>query len=175
MWEKFEKLVPLVTEDYINGLTPKQIAGKNSVSEKVVRSIIAKVGLKSIAEEHRQELFSKTLQEKIPLLREVMGLTLLSLKDFLEALYSDEERKAALTVKEAKDLSSIAKDLNEIIRLELGQSTQNIEMVTKVEHDVTFILEDLRKKDPFVDYPQLPEKTGEIIEAEVVKEKVRAG
>lgn len=141
-----------VTEEYLAGRTPHEISQKFGLAMGHIRFIICTASLRELADKHRQRIMEELLKDKIPLLREVAGLSLAGLRSFLEELITDKEKMKKLTLKDARDLSAIAKEQNETLRLELGQSTEKIELVRKVEKDVTIILEDLKKEDPFVDY-----------------------
>lgn len=154
-WKGLSAWVPHITEDYLSGLNVQEISHKRGLNPKYIRFIISTSALKELASRHRQEIMEELLREKIPLLREVAGLSLSGLRDFLESLITDREKMGRLTLKDARDLSAIAKEQNDTLRLELGQATEKIEVVQKVEKDVTYILEDLKNTDPFVEYPAL--------------------
>jgi len=146
-----------VCQHYLAGKTVGEIARQTGLESRYVRFIITSASLKSLADKHRKEVMAELLKEKIPLLKEITTLSLLGLRDFLERLITDKERMKRLTTKEARDLSMIAKEQGESLNLELGEATERVEIIRKVEKDVTIILEDLKKEDPFIDY-SAPEK-----------------
>lgn len=145
--------LPVITKDYLAGMTVREMASKHLINEKYIRFLICTASLKELASKHRQEIMEELLKDQIPLLKEVSGLTLATLREFIEGLMTDETRKAELTVRDARDLSAIIKEQHSILKLEMGQATERVEVVRKVEKDVTVILQDLKKSDPFVDYP----------------------
>lgn len=77
------------------------------------------------------------------------------MKEFLTELAQTPERLHALSLIEVKNLASIGVDLNEMLRLEMGQSTQNIEVVQYSYNETKVMLEDLKKIDPVFEYPEL--------------------
>lgn len=156
-WRGFNKQYKAVAEDYLKGLTVQQIAQNRGLPLRMVKLIVSKAALRQTVEAQRKEFVAEVMQEKIPILKEIVGLNLLTLRDWMESLHANEAKKNALTTQDAKFLSSIAKEMNEILKLDLGQPTQSLEVVHKVEKDVTVILEELKEIDPFVEYPTLPD------------------
>ena len=152
VWDRFAEHRETVTKRYLEGKTIHEIAHEEAIPLAMVRTIVSRAALKQEAQAYRAELLEEVFKDRVPLLKEVTQLSLLTLRDFLQNLSLDEARKGILTIKDAKDLSSIAKEINEIARLELGQSTQNVEIVQRVERDVNVLIEDLKKTDPFKDY-----------------------
>lgn len=152
-WPRFEEVQETVCKAYLeDGKNIHEIAHLHNLPLKQVRLIVSRAALGQQASRMRQEIMAEAMKAKLPLLREIVGLSLTTLRDFLENLVTDDDRKAALSIKDAKDLASIAKEIHEMARLELGQSTQNIEVVQRVEKDINDIIDELRVKDPFMDY-----------------------
>lgn len=157
VWQRFEVIQDTICKAYLEGKTVHEIAQLHNLPLKQVKLVVSRAALKEQAEGIRKDIMVETMKTKVPLLREVVSLSLLTLRDFLQTLQTDEARKERLTVKDAKDLSAIAKEINDIARLELGQSTQNIEVVSRVEKDINVIIDELKQKDPFANYENDPD------------------
>ena len=147
-----------ITQKYIEGLGVPEIAAETGYTEKQIRFVITNANLKKQAETHRKEITQAVLEDKVPLLKKITQLSLTTLASYLEDLSTDEEKKSNLTTKDGLDLANITHKINEVLRLELGQSTQNVAVQAQVTHDqAQGILEHLRLKDPVFGefYPEL--------------------
>lgn len=118
--------------------------------ESEVLRTVRKANAEAEAKRQRLEMTEAIYASKIPTAKEVVGWSLEKLATFVK-----ENRP--VTWEDAQRLTKIATDMQMLLRLELGQSTQNIELVTRTQRDVTAIIQDLSANDPFVDYPALPE------------------
>ncbi len=132
-----------------------KVAQDLSVSTKKVRHTLEKTNAIEEAKALKQEIKQEVLSEKVPALKNIVGLSLQVVQDYLSNLAVDKIKQSTLTVKEVRDISGIAKDLNELLRLELGQSTQNVEVVQYSYQQTQVVLQDLKKIDPVFDYPEL--------------------
>lgn len=104
-----------------------------------------------------KDLYVQVYKDKAPVLENIVQLTLTNIQEFLVALSADEEKKRNLTVRDIKDLATISTHLNEVLRLELGKSTQKVEVAQYSYNKVQVVLDDLRKIDPVFEYPLLQE------------------
>lgn len=150
----------VITRAYIDeGLSARDIAAQYNIPLNIVKTCITQLSLKQLAAKEKDKIVGEVLKGKLPILREIAGLTLITVRNFMEDLNSDPAKKAALNIGDIKQLASIAKDMNELARLEEGKSTQNVhavhEVAFKVEKDVTVLLEELKVHDPFVEYPAI--------------------
>lgn len=127
-------------------------------SNKRVQEVVRKAQLREHAKEQRQELAIELYKEKIPLAEKVVGLSLKGLEEYLQNLLANPEKLLAMTPKDVSSLAAIATRLNELLRLELGKSTQNISVqVAQHSYEATIqALSKLRSIDPVFEYPELP-------------------
>ncbi len=109
--------------------------------------------VKEEAKRQRREYADEIYKEKTPLVKSIVALALDKLNAFVETFNP-------LTIDDAKGLSKIATDMNTLLRLELGQSTSNAEIVIKTEKSVQTILGELAEADPFVDYVEIADDAG---------------
>lgn len=91
-----------------------------------VHNVINRYNLTQLVDSQVEEARESILKDKIPVLNSIMGVNLHTLLEFSCNLAKDEQRKAALSVKDAKDLAALVSDLNTLIRLETGQATSNV-------------------------------------------------
>ena len=155
----------IITEKYLSGSNEEDIIKQTGFSAKIVRAVILRHGLEEAKEKRDKKLAQEVLKEKIPVLQAITRLSLNAVKDWLEETVEDAALKAVriANVRDVRALTSIAKELNEMLRLELGESTQN------VKHDVEFsidqtkkVLREIKSVDPIFDYPEIED--AEIIE-----------
>lgn len=107
-----------------------------------------------------EEIKKEVYQERIPLMKEVVGQCLEKVKVFLETFNPQD-------ITEVKALESMATGFNNMLRLETGKSTSNIAMQHYSASDAESLyakLEELKKLDPvFSNVPMLGQ-TPEAIE-----------
>lgn len=142
-----------VVKMFIEGKSVPEIAAASPLPFKKVTSLIEATQKKISVKDVRQEVKEEMLLAKVPILEEIVSLSLNTVKEFLVELSTNEVKKVLLTTKEAKDIMAICKDLNEMLRLELGQSTQNLAVVEMSYDQTKNLLDDLRAKDPVFEYP----------------------
>lgn len=112
-----------------------------------VAKAVQKAKLKDEAKALRREIAEEVYKEKVPMMQDIVGLCLAKLKDFVSAIEPEEIE----TIQDAKALKDIACDLNTMLRLELGQSTDNIAINAQAQYTIEHtqkLLSDLRPKDP---------------------------
>lgn len=131
------------------------VARECRTPERTVLSIIRKANAETEAKKQREEITNAVYAAKIPTAKEVVGYSLESLAEFVKTHKPN-------SWEDAQRLTKIATDMQMLLRLELGQSTQNIDLVSRTQRDVNVIIQDLATNDPFVDYPALPEGKGTI-------------
>lgn len=109
---------------------------------------------KEIARQVKEEIY----QDKLPIIKSIVGLSLQTIHDFVADLKDDPIRKALLTVQEVKDLVTVATELNGLVRLEEGKATHKIgiEGTVEVNHNYTIeALQKLKQLDPIMEYPEI--------------------
>ena len=109
------------------------------------------------------ELARENYKKKIPTIKEIVGLGLSQLRDTMKEIAADPELRRQL-LSTAKDIGTFAKvvtDLNTLLRLELGESTQNVSSISRNFQETRVVLQELKKKDPIFDYPELAEPVKE--------------
>lgn len=105
-----------------------RVAHALGCSTKRVEEVVRKARLKEEVKVARAELVEKTYREKVPLLKEIVSLSLVSVRDWLLKLKSDPDRLHALESRDIRFIASIGGSLNDLLRLELGQPTERIEV-----------------------------------------------
>lgn len=104
----------------------------------------------------RKEYADRIYAEKLPLAKAIVGKSLTKVNQYLTTFTPE-------SLQDAKDLTKIATEMTSLIRLELGQPTEQIGIMTQTQKNVTVIVEELRNNDPFVDYA---EESGQPTEAD---------
>jgi len=122
-----------------------EVSKKVGVPLYKVIGILQKASAQSEAKKQREEYADLIYSQKMPLAKSIVGKSLMEVDEFLTTFKPSN-------VQEAKDLVKMATDMTTLLRLELGQSTERIEIIQKTHKDVTIILEELRQTDPFMDY-----------------------
>lgn len=117
-----------------------------------------------------ENMATQYYNEKIPVIENIVGFGLVALERSLKDLVTNESlRKEVLkTPKDVSLLVTAIKDLNTLLRLELGKSTLNIASSTIHTYQQTReAVQELSKMDGVFDWPELPAPPaaeGEIIE-----------
>lgn len=125
-----------------------------------VVSVLNKAKIREYANDAIQEFKEEVFKNKIPLIKDIIGLSLTNIKEFLVELSQNDEKKGELKVRDIRELAEVAKSLNELMRLEQGESTINIGMNVTHQHNHTVTMEALGKLaaiDPVFEYPALPQ------------------
>lgn len=165
-WNKdpyWRKIVDQITLARRKGLTDEQIYLLVGVDKQIVHQII-------LAEEVADRKAKKVFAEKVPVIQDIIGLSLSALCRTLKEMDQDDELRRKMLGK-ASDVLTLTKaieGLNTLLRLELNQATQNI--AVKASHSVSLretkaVLENMSKIDPVFSYPQI---TDEVVERQQV-------
>lgn len=106
---------------------------------------------------------NKFSYDKSPVSEEIVVSGLSSMKEFMKELEDPQIRKLRLsTIQDAKALSSIIKEQNEILRVEQGKANSFVKHEVELSLDQTKkVFSDLRRIDPVFDYPLEEEEEGE--------------
>ncbi len=140
-----------ITELYLKGHTSSyQIADELDLPMALVRRTIHKAQLLPRVEKIQSQITKEVFEDKVPILKDIVDRTLVGVRDFLMT----EEAKPT-TIQEARQLASLASELNEMTRLELGQTTSNVAVVQMSLKEVQDIFTNLKKIDPVFVYPEL--------------------
>lgn len=108
-------------------------------------------------EEVNCEIIKKQWEEKVPLMRDIIGMGLNGIREVLKEMADPEIRSKMIRhVADLKALTGIVESLNILLRLEEGKSTQNVSTITRSYQDTRVVLEGLAKVDPVFSYPQIP-------------------
>lgn len=105
-------------------------------------------------EERTKALAKKNYEEKIPVMKEIVGMGLEAINKTLREIICDDDKRQKLL----KDIGSIVamknlvKDLEMLVRLSEDKSTGNIAVAYK--HDTQATIEHLKKIDPVFDYTE---------------------
>lgn len=112
----------------------------------LVEKVAKKARLRELAKEQRAAIVQELYSDKMPLAKAIVGLSLKKLEDFLK-------KYEPLSIDGAKELKNIVVDINNLLRLESGKSTNNVDIhVTTQTKDAETILKELKVNDPFKDY-----------------------
>lgn len=106
-------------------------------------------------ETRSREVIRRTWEKKVPLMQDIVGMGLEMLRDTLKECVLDSEMRRQMIGNSVKDLAALTKvvgDLNLLLRLEEGKSTQNV-AVNKSYQDTRHALQTLAKVDPVFSYP----------------------
>lgn len=153
-----EILIPLVVAD-LNGQSREKALKEVEIDKETFQRKTKKLGIQKHIQAATRRVTKEILQDKIPILKEIAELSLVAVRDKLLEL-SDPEKNAEMlkTMRDIKDLSNIAQGLNEMLRLELGQSTQNVAVNAQMSLEQTItIFKELANKDRVFEYPLLDE------------------
>ena len=112
-------------------------------------------------ENEAKQYATRTWNEKIPTIKNIIGLSLNALNETLKDIAVDDSlRKIMLAkVSDIAQLTKVVVDLNMLLRLELNQSTENKAISHQHSYEQTRVaLQELKKVDPIFEYTALPEK-----------------
>jgi hypothetical protein len=130
--------------------TALAVSKQLNLSYSRVFGIIKTALLRQEAVIQRREYADLLYKEKIPIAKSIVGHSLQKVDDYLQNF-------SPTSIQDVKDLVGIAKDMTHLLRLELGESTEKIEIIHKTQKDVTVLVEEARRNDPFTDYAELVE------------------
>lgn len=142
-WQKQVRQVLALKE---KGFEESDICAVTDIEDFTVRRILED-------EESNKSLIRKHWEEKIPTIRDIIGLGLNGIKECLTELQDPDIRR--VMIKEAKDLAALTKvvtDLNMLLRLEENKSTQNVAVNRTNYGETRVVLQNLAKVDPVFQY-----------------------
>ncbi len=122
-----------------------EISKKTGISYTKIMGVVGKASAQAEAKRQREDYADQIYSQKLPIAKSIVGKTLTQVDNFLTTF-------KPTTSQEAKDLVKMATDMTTLLRLELGESTSRVEIITKTHKDVTVILDELKANDPFMDY-----------------------
>lgn len=156
----WEEKVRIVAHCYLKGFTVDEIVAKHDIPTQQVVRILAQDEFKKGMKRVEEKVTEETLKDKLPLLKKITGDALSVLSGLIEKLQDDENYRMMMitNVRDLKALGDVATQVNGLLRLEKGQSTENIAIQQNSYQETKVLIDDLRKVDPVFEWPQLPEK-----------------
>lgn len=99
----------------------------------------------------------RTWEGKVPTIKNIISLGLNAINETFKDIAEDDELRRSMLSKasDIKMMQAIVTELNTLLRLELGESTQNISIHKKETHtyeDTRLTLQKLQKIDPVFTY-----------------------
>lgn len=150
----------LVVRSYLDdGMTPNQICDEHALDPATVNTIIRQARLRKKADSIKKDIEKRIFEDKLPILEAIGDAGMVCLLEWMQELH-DSGRHLTMAPDNAAKLMGIIKDLHGMFRLEMGKSTQNVDvLIEKNERTVSVILHELQKPseeggDPFVVYPE---------------------
>lgn len=118
-------------------------------------------------EEINRDIIRATWEKKTPIMRDVVGMGLDLLRETLAEMTLDSGLRRDMLggMRDIQALSKVIADLNLLLRLEEGKSTQNV-AVNRSFQDTRHALQNLAKVDPVFSYPVKAEDITEESETE---------
>jgi hypothetical protein len=117
-----------------------------------VLNVLKRSRLRWYAKQHVKKLEEEVYKDRIPMMKEIIGKGLMKVKEFVDNFTPSD-------MGEARILEKMVTDLNGMLRLDTGQSTQNIAVAGEVAHNMSFDIKELQKRlsqvDPVFSYPEL--------------------
>jgi hypothetical protein len=156
----WEQKIALVLKGKLAGMSVNQMIAQFEIPERTIIRIMAEDEFKKGMKRVEAEVVRETLKDKLASLEEVASLSLSQIIETLKEIKENPEYKALMItgVRDLAALGKLATDMNTLLRLELGKSTQNVSTVSRNYQETRVVLQDLKKKDPVFEYPELPEK-----------------
>lgn len=132
------------------GFSEELIAAVSDVPGMEVRRIVEE-------EQATKALAKENYKNKLPMMKDIIGMGLDTLIKTMRELVSDDVRRQYVlsNVGEMVQMKNLVKDLEMLVRLEEGKSTENIAVGHSFQKTREAIIE-LKKVDPVFDYPDLP-------------------
>lgn len=90
------------------------------------RKVLSNATAIEVLKQSKEAFLKEVVGAKIPVLKEIVGLSLHSVREYLVNLKDNPGNISNLSINEIKALASISTELNQMLRLELGEPTQNI-------------------------------------------------
>ena len=146
---QLERKSDQVTRLFLDELrSPEEIAQTLSLPIQEVRETCSRLNLKAAQAEMIQEAKERVFEDKVPTLSQIVSSSLTRVLAVIDNL-----DPADLGIDDAVKLTNISKNLNEMLRLEKGESTSNVAItsVAKTQERVTQIFEVMRADPVFAD------------------------
>ena len=140
-----------MTAAYVKGATVQEVADRFGVHHVTVRRALKRANIKDRVEKAEQSVISEVVKSKAEQIEAAVD-DLLSLIATSVIKFSTEEERARITIPDARSLTSMLKELNEIARLEKGLATQIHAQVSYSHDTIKVLIDDLRKLDPVMTY-----------------------
>lgn len=149
----WEQKVETVMGWAVKGLTVNQIIAKTDLDDLTVRKILRDKRTKDCVEKAQHKILVAAFKHKVPMLRDIVDLSLTAIKESLEELKDPERRREMLgRVSDIASLAKLVTDLDGLLSKELGQVTAT-ETISHNYQETKIILQELKKKDLVFDYP----------------------
>lgn len=129
----------------------------------MVKAIVVQLEIRKLVRERNAQIKKEILQEKVPILKEIVGESLTAIRDYLVELNNNPilKQKCLKSVSDLRSLASVGKDLNEMLRLDLGQATTIERKEVQLSVDQTKqIFAELKANDPVFEYPEIKQIDG---------------
>jgi len=127
------------------GMTEDQICVLTQIEQSRVGRILEE-------EEVNKAIIRDQWEQKVPVMRDIIGMGLNGIKETLKEMADPEVRKAMIRgIPDLAALTKIVEQLNMLLRLEEGKSTQNI-ATQHTYHETRVALQELSKIDPVFEY-----------------------
>lgn len=136
------------------GLEEDQIIALTQYDPHAIRRIIED---ETIAEERAKKNFA----EKVPVIKDIVGMSLEVIRETLKEMCADPEfrRQMVENAKALTSLTGVIKDLNELLRLDQGQSTANVAMESRGYQETRIAIQNLKTLDPVFEYPMTTDES----------------
>ncbi len=131
---------------YYRGFTIAQIAKQLGMHYKTIETWRAREGWSDLRKTYERDTIEAVTREKAPLMAAISGLTLKGIIMGLENAVERNKEKP-ISISDVRAMSEVFATLDKIIKLDTGQSTEN------VSH-LTVTLDDIKKaivEDEFID------------------------
>lgn len=129
----------------------KRVASRCKCSKDRAAAVVEKSLAREEAKKQRREYADQLYGERIPVLQSIVGKGSLAVDNFLTTFRPQN-------LYEAEALTRMIASMANLLRLELGKSTNNVEIIHKTHKNLTTIMKELKENDPFVDYEQIEDK-----------------
>lgn len=144
-----------------SGLSNDEIEGKTGYKRAFIDRTVATYPVKKFTNRCVERIRTELFKDKVPALKKIVEDSLAALGEALAELRDPEIRaKILCDAKSMKALAGVVADMNGLLRLELGQSTENVQQVSYSYQQIRVGLQELAKMDPVFEYPKLPEPDG---------------
>jgi hypothetical protein len=153
----WQQKVESVMKLQVKGHTVNEIIALTEIDERTVRRITKQEVFADGVQEIKQKITKEAFKGKVPVIKDIISRSLTAIQETLMTFENEDVRKEMLSrPADIQALTKVVSDLNNLLRLELGESTQNIAIKSNSYQETRVVLQELRKIDPVFDYPELP-------------------